>query len=536
MSRPSISIITPVYNGSKYLGEAARCVLGQTLADWEWLLVDDASTDGSDALAKEIAAAHPDKVRYLEHPGRANHGQFGTRVFAARNARADVVAFLDQDDAWDHDYLAKHLSLWESLQAQGIYLSYGPGHYWHPDDTSKDYVQPMPAGTPKVFAPGELLNSYFDAWYADTPCPCCTLIRREVLTQVEHLGPLAKRAAVEDQYLWWYVAARWPVSVHANAWAKYRQHADMSMVHFTRSPESFRLAERTFLQTVHGDLSTVSPGHPLLTSGKLAEKITSLIGAPTPAAAPASPPASTPPEPPAPPASRSLLKGLLSMSIFKELSDRVTGRGIRHRMAHGVEPLSENWGCERGEPLCRRYLLEFLREHTADVRGRCLEFQDNHYSGFLGGDKITKLDILNLEPEPKATIVADLTKPNDIPSDTFDCIICTHVLHVIPDLDTFLRELHRILKPGGVLLMAVPHVSMAGPEWHELWRFTDEGLHLVMGKAFGKENVAVKAYGNSLTAAGSLRGLVVSEFTEEELNAHDPRFAVEVCGRAVKQA
>jgi SAM-dependent methyltransferase len=130
--------------------------------------------------------------------------------------------------------------------------------------------------------------------------------------------------------------------------------------------------------------------------------------------------------------------------------------------------------------------------------------------------------------------VADLTKANAIPSHCFDCIICTYTLHLIYELDKAVLQLHRILKPHGALLVAVPHVSMCDPTMHELWRFTPEGLQQVLARAFGSEHVLVQAYGNSLTAAGEIRGLVAREFIPAELSWHDPRFAVEVCARAVK--
>jgi hypothetical protein len=56
----------------------------------------------------------------------------------------------------------------------------------------------------------------------------------------------------------------------------------------------------------------------------------------------------------------------------------------------------------------------------------------------------------------------------------------------------------------------------------------------MLAKVFGKENLTVKAYGSSLTAAGEIRGVVAHEFTELILSYHDPRFAVEVCARACK--
>lgn len=207
----------------------------------------------------------------------------------------------------------------------------------------------------------------------------------------------------------------------------------------------------------------------------------------------------------------------------------------RLQITIGRQPLSQVWGLDRGLPIHRFYLGQFLEESSSAIRGHSLEFQDDSYTNRYGGTAVNRSDILHLDhSRPRATIVADLTKPNDIPSDVFDCIICTHVLHVVFELDKMISELHRILKPGGTLLVAVPHISMCGPRSHELWRFTPEGLSAVLGQAFGAENVTVRAYGNSLTAAGELRGLVAHEFSEGELNYHDQRFAVEVCARATK--
>jgi SAM-dependent methyltransferase/glycosyltransferase involved in cell wall biosynthesis len=207
----------------------------------------------------------------------------------------------------------------------------------------------------------------------------------------------------------------------------------------------------------------------------------------------------------------------------------------RARLGAGLEPLSCLWGYDRGMPIHRYYLEQFLREFAGDIRGHCLEFQNPGYTPRFGGTAVEKLDILHLDhSNPLATIVADLTKPNEIPSNQFDCIICTHVLHVIADVGKAVAEIYRILKPGGVLLAVVPHVSMCDPGFHELWRFTPEGLGLILAKGFGEQNVTVRAYGNSLTAAGEIRGLVAGEFRTTALNYHDPRFAVEVCARARK--
>jgi SAM-dependent methyltransferase len=207
----------------------------------------------------------------------------------------------------------------------------------------------------------------------------------------------------------------------------------------------------------------------------------------------------------------------------------------RLRLGFDVEPLSYLWGFDRGQPLHRYYLEQFLEEFRGDIRGHCLEFRDDSYTTRYGGAAVAKLDILHLDDShPAATIVADLTKPNNVPSNAFDCIVCTRVLHVIFEVDRAVAELQRILKPGGVLLASVPHISMCDPDWHEVWRFTPEGLAALIGKAFVGDEIAVRAYGNSLTAAGELRGLVAEEFGQATLAYSDPRFALEVCVRVRK--
>ena len=100
--------------------------------------------------------------------------------------------------------------------------------------------------------------------------------------------------------------------------------------------------------------------------------------------------------------------------------------------------------------------------------------------------------------------------------------------------EAFMDELRRLLAPGGVLLLGVPHVAGIQPWWHELWRFTPEGLAWLGARSFGAGNVTLRSYGNTLTAAGAMRGLIAAEFSSRELGLHDDRFAVEVCLRAVK--
>jgi SAM-dependent methyltransferase len=143
--------------------------------------------------------------------------------------------------------------------------------------------------------------------------------------------------------------------------------------------------------------------------------------------------------------------------------------------------------------------------------------------------------VLDLSADnPHATIVADLTRPNGIPSDSFDCIVCVHVLHLVYEADAFTRELHRLLAPGGTLFVAVPGTSMIDPNWTEYRRWTSLGVQTLLGQFFRVSDIVVEAYGNSLSAAAEMRGLAADEIAPWELNARDELFQVEVCGRATK--
>lgn len=209
----------------------------------------------------------------------------------------------------------------------------------------------------------------------------------------------------------------------------------------------------------------------------------------------------------------------------------------RTRLLFGVQPLAQQW-FERGFPIHRYYLEHFLQTHASDIRGHCLEFQEDSYTTRFGGTRVTALDILHKERDAlsgHATLIADLTRPNSIPSDTFDCIICTYVLHVIADIDRLVAELHRILRTNGVLLVAVPDITINYPEHNELWRFTAKGLRQVLGTVF-EGSIEAVSFGNSLVAAGELRGLTVKDFSPATLSYQDARYGLLTCARALKAA
>ena len=112
-SRPTVSALMPVWNGVAFLGEALESILVQEPAVDEIVVVDDGSTDGSGDLARSFGP----RVRCVR---REHSGLAATRNAAVREARCDLVAFLDSDDLWPRGRMALLLAALEANPDCGI--------------------------------------------------------------------------------------------------------------------------------------------------------------------------------------------------------------------------------------------------------------------------------------------------------------------------------------------------------------------------------------------------------------------------------
>lgn len=104
---PTVSIVTAVFNGARHIEETLDSVAAQTLADWEHLVVDDASTDES-ARIVAARAERDSRLRLISQP--ENRGALAARNRALAAARGRYVAFLDADDLWLPDKLARQIA------------------------------------------------------------------------------------------------------------------------------------------------------------------------------------------------------------------------------------------------------------------------------------------------------------------------------------------------------------------------------------------------------------------------------------------
>jgi hypothetical protein len=102
VTAPRVSVVVPTYQRADLLGEALASARAQTFADFELVVVDDGSTDGTRAAVAGLARADA-RIRYAWQP---NAGVSAARNHGVRLARGEIVALLDADDVWRHDHLA----------------------------------------------------------------------------------------------------------------------------------------------------------------------------------------------------------------------------------------------------------------------------------------------------------------------------------------------------------------------------------------------------------------------------------------------
>jgi len=218
------------------------------------------------------------------------------------------------------------------------------------------------------------------------------------------------------------------------------------------------------------------------------------------------------------------------------------GRGItvdRDYVLHFFKSLWPHARFDKGLPVDRYYIDSYIESRRQDIRGHVLEVGDDAYTRRFGGAHISKSDILNVtEDNNKATIIADLTCGEDIPSNTFDCIIVTQTLHYIYDVQAAINTLHRVLQPAGVILASLPGIAYISrydmEHWGEYWRFTTMSARRLFENSFPVNNVEVHQYGNMLIAIAFLLGLASEELAKEELENCHPDFQVLLTVRAVK--
>ena len=177
-----VSIVTPAYNCEKYLRKTVESVLSQSYTSWEMIIVDDCSTDGTFALAQQLAAQEP-RIRVFRN--ETNQGVSLTRNRGIAQTRGKYIALLDGDDLWESDKLERQVALLE----KGYDLAYCSYDFWdesgRPIETMKPFIVPV--------------RTDFHKMLVSSVVSCSTaMIRAELLKA----HPFRKDTYHEDYALW----------------------------------------------------------------------------------------------------------------------------------------------------------------------------------------------------------------------------------------------------------------------------------------------------------------------------------------------
>jgi glycosyltransferase involved in cell wall biosynthesis len=250
---PTVTVVLIFYDDVDFLAEAIESVEQQTFPDWELILVDDGSTDGSSDLARAAVAASPGRLRYVDHPGHVNRGISATRNLGWRLGRGRYVAFLDSDDVWETNKLTDQIEILQANPDVGLVV--GASLYWWrwAGDSAPRDDQVMLIGAPadRIHLPHALLGYLYPLSSGVAPCPSSFMVRRDVL---EAIGGFEESfpGMYEDQAFLMKVYHHAPVWVSSHCWDRYRRHPGQMMSVTGR--EGYHEARKRFLSWYEGYL------------------------------------------------------------------------------------------------------------------------------------------------------------------------------------------------------------------------------------------------------------------------------------------
>jgi glycosyltransferase involved in cell wall biosynthesis len=131
-----VSIITPCYNGARYISETIDSVISQSYKDWEMLIVNDGSTDNSEEIICKYSEKEP-RIKYIK---QNNSGSAVARNRGIKECTGRYIALLDADDLWDSQFLEKQINFMSEKNSTCVFCSYR-----RIDENSKEIMRPTVA-------------------------------------------------------------------------------------------------------------------------------------------------------------------------------------------------------------------------------------------------------------------------------------------------------------------------------------------------------------------------------------------------------
>jgi glycosyltransferase involved in cell wall biosynthesis len=242
VAAPSVSIICIFLDMEAFIAEAIKSVLDQDFEDFELLLVDDGSTDGSTSIARDFERRFPDKVRYLEHEGHANRGMSASRNLGIQCSTAPYLAFIDADDRWRPTKLSQQITILDREPEAAMVC--GRVNYWETWRGGRDRLVFTGHRRDGLSRPPETLLSLYPLGVVDAPCPSDIMVRRSA---VEAVGGFEESFTgfYEDMAFFVKIFAEFPVWLSTSVWLDYRRHEGSASSNITA--DDYRRIRRSLL-------------------------------------------------------------------------------------------------------------------------------------------------------------------------------------------------------------------------------------------------------------------------------------------------
>lgn len=523
---PTAAVVVCTYNHAHFLADALDSVCAQSRPPDEIVVVDDGSIDDPET----VVARYPG-VRLVR---QENRGLAAARNIGLVSVSSRFVVFLDADDVLMPGAIEAGLACIAAHPGAGFVY----GGYLRVDhrlaEISGPHFEPLGG---QAFQ--ELLRRNRIGMHATV------LYDREKLAACGGFDASNRRCEDYDVYL--RMAQLHPVAFHAGTVAAYRQHgSNMSgnevemlqwalRVHARHKPartddaahRAWREGRRNW-KLVYEKAWRGLREQPRLRAMQGALQLARLA----PKAVGVNLLSS---------AAGTVLPGKLKYRLKRWLGRPVSPPVGKVKLGDLAQrwPISMDFGFDRGQPIDRFYIEQFLARHRQDITGRVLEVGDASYSRQFGHG-IARQDVIHVTAgNPQATIVGELSRPSTLPRAAFDCIVMTQTLQFIYDMAAAVREVHEGLRPGGMVLATMPGISpIDRGEWADrwCWSLTSVSAHRLFADVFGAKNVEVGVNGNFYAATCFLAGLAAEEVRQEWLSDLDPAFPVVITVRARRAA
>jgi SAM-dependent methyltransferase len=193
----------------------------------------------------------------------------------------------------------------------------------------------------------------------------------------------------------------------------------------------------------------------------------------------------------------------------------------------------------------RYYWAHYLEEHQADIRGHALEVGTTATIRQFGGEALLCADAIDLAAHnSEVTVVADLSRADHVPPDTYDCFVNQFTMHVIYDVEAALYHSIRILKPGGVLLINFSCLDYYFPDGLDMhtgaslflysWFTPIQVENLLRRTGLESSDYQIEVFGNLFARIAYQLNMAAEELTQRELEYSDPGHPLLICARVTK--